>query len=312
MTTTPCVIALDLGGTMLKAGLVDERGRTLVERRTPSGREDGPEAVVERLLGAIDELRAAATEHDLAPAAVGLVVPGIVDEAAGVAAYSANFGWRDLPLRALVEERAGLPTAFGHDVRAGGLAEGALGAAKGVDDFLFLAVGTGIAGAIVADGRPVQGGGFAGEIGHLVVRPGGPRCGCGARGCLEAVASAAAIAARWAERTGVEATAGEVAARAQAGEPAARAVWDEAVDALADALAAAVTLVAPRLVVVGGGLAEAGAQLIDPLDAALEARLTFQRRPRLARARLGDEAGRLGAALLAWRAAGREPAALAR
>jgi glucokinase len=84
------------------------------------------------------------------------------------------------------------------------------------------------------------------------------------------------------------------------------------VDALADALAAAVTLVAPALVVVGGGLAEAGAQLIDPLDAALAARLTFQRRPRLVRARLGDEAGRLGAALLAWRAAGREPAAAAR
>jgi glucokinase len=153
--SAPCVIALDLGGTLLKAALVDETGRPLIERRVPSGREDGPDAVVGRLLAAVDHLRAAAAEHDLAPAAVGLVVPGIVDERAGVAVYSANFGWRDLPLRALVEERAGLPAAFGHDGRAGGLAEGALGAARGVEDFLFLAIGTGIAGAIVADGRPL-------------------------------------------------------------------------------------------------------------------------------------------------------------
>jgi glucokinase len=291
-----CVIALDLGGTALKAGLVDPAGETVMALHRPARREQGPDAVIAGLLEAVDELVAAGP----APAAVGLVVPGIVDEAAGVAVFSANFGWRELPLRALLEERTGLPLAFGHDVRAGGLAEGALGAARGVRDFLFLALGTGVAGAAVLDGRPYAGGGYAGEIGHVVVEPGGRECGCGARGCLETVASAAAIAARHGE--GV--TAAAVAARCAAGEPRAGAVWNDAVQALAAALAMYVSVLAPELIVVGGGLSEAGDQLLGPLDAALAARLTFHRRPALRRAALGDQAGRLGAALMAWERVG--------
>ena len=283
------MIALDLGGTALKAGLVDERGETLRALQRPSRREEGPDAVVAGLCATAEELAA-----DADPAAIGLVVPGVVDEAAGIAVYSANFGWRDLPLRARLEEHTGLPVAFGHDVRAGGLAEAALGAARGVRDFLFLALGTGIAGAAVLDGRPYAGGGYAGEIGHVVVEPGGRECGCGARGCLETVASARAIAERYG------ASAAEVADRCAAGDPRARAVWQRAVDALADALAMYVSVLAPELIVVGGGLSEAGDQLLPPLDDALGKRLTFHRRPRLCRAALGDQAGRLGAALLAW------------
>jgi glucokinase len=287
--TQRCVIALDLGGTALKAGLVDEHRETLHALQRPSRREQGPEAVVAGLLEAVEEL----TSH-AQPAAIGLVVPGIVDEAAGMAVYSANFGWRDLPLRARLQERTGLPVAFGHDVRAGGLGEASLGAAKGVRDFLFLALGTGIAGAAVLDGRPYAGGGYAGEIGHVVVEPGGRECGCGARGCLETIASARAIE----ERYGASADA--VAERCAAGEERARAVWQRAVDALADALAMYVSILAPELIVVGGGLSAAGDRLLGPLDAALGARLSFHRRPRLCRAALGDQAGRLGAALLAW------------
>jgi glucokinase len=290
------VIALDLGGTALKAGLVDPAGATLLARHRAARREHGPDAVVAGLLDAVDEMGAAATEAGLVPAAVGLVVPGIVDEASGVAVFSANFGWRDLPLRALLEERTGLPVAFGHDVRAGGRAEGALGAARGVRDFLFLALGTGIAGASVLEGRPYAGGGYAGEIGHVVVEPDGRPCGCGARGCLETVASAAAIAARYGE--GV--TAAEVAARCAASDATACAVWSEAVDALAAALAMYVSVLSPELIVVGGGLSQAGDQLLGPLAAALGRRLTFHRRPALRRAALGDQAGRLGAALMAW------------
>lgn len=286
--TPGCVIGLDLGGTALKAGLVDAAGETVRALRRPSRRGEGPDAVVAGLVEAVEELAAEAV-------AVGLVVPGIVDEAAGTAVFSANFGWRDLPLRALLEDRTGLPVAFGHDVRAGGLAEGTQGAARGVGDFLFLALGTGIAGAAVLDGRPYAGGGYAGEIGHVVVEPGGRECGCGARGCLETVASAAAIG----DRYGGGATAAQVAERCAAGEERACAVWGEAIEALADALAMYVSVLAPELIVVGGGLSEAGDQLLRPLDAALSERLTFHRRPRLLRAALGDQAGRLGAALLA-------------
>jgi glucokinase len=294
--SSSCVIALDLGGTALKAGLVDPAGETLLARHRPSRREQGPEAVIAGVLEAVEELSAAATRAGFFPVAVGLVVPAIIDEAAGVAVFSANLGWRDVPLRGLLEERTRLPVAFGHDVRAGGLAEGELGAARGVRDFLFLALGTGVAGAVVLDGRPYSGGGYAGEIGHVVVDPGGRECGCGARGCVETVASAAAITARY----GQGVSAAEIAARAAAGETAAEVVWRHAVDALADALAMYVNVLAPDLIVVGGGLSQAGEQLLRPLDAALGERLTFHRRPALRRAALGDQAGRLGAALMAW------------
>lgn len=218
-------------------------------------------SVIAGVLEAIDELSAAATRTGFFPVAVGLVVPAVIDEAAGVAVLSANLGWRDVPLRGLLEERTGLPVAFGHDVRAGGLAEGELGAACGVRDFLFLALGTGVAGAVVLDGRPYSGDGYAGEIGHVVVDPGGRECGCGARGCLETIASAAAIAAWY----GQGASAAGVAARPGAGETAAGAVWRHAVDALADALAMYVSVLAAELIVVGGGLSQAGEQLLGRL-----------------------------------------------
>ena len=301
-----CVIALDLGATALKAGLVDQNGRPLLERRTATGAEHGPGAVLDRLLATIDDLQGAASDEGLAPVGIGVVVPGVVDETAGVAVRAANIGWREVPLRDLVEQRTAAPVAIGHDVRAGGLAEAALGAARGVRDFLFLPIGTGIAGAMVLDGRMHGGGGYAGEIGHLGVDPGGWPCRCGGHGCLETIASAAAIAARYEERTGHALGAAEVARRAAEGDPVAAAVWGEALEALASALAAYVTLLAPELIVVGGGLAQVGEQLLGPLRSALESRLSFQRRPRLVGAQLGDEAGRLGAALLAWRRAGRE------
>jgi hypothetical protein len=188
---------------------------------------------------------------------------GIVDDECGVAVFSANLGWRDLPLRSLLAARTGLPVGLGHDVRAGALAEAALGAARGVRDVLFVAVGAGVAGAALVDGRLLVAGGFAGELGHLRVDPAGEPCGCGGRGCVETVASAAAIARRYAARTGRPvAGAAAVAARVRKGDPDAVAVWEEAVGALAEGLAAAVTLLAPRLVVVGRGLAGAGELLL--------------------------------------------------
>jgi glucokinase len=169
---------------------------------------------------------------------------------------------------------------------------------------LFVAVGTGIAGAHVVNGRTHAGAhGAAGEIGHVVVRPDGPECRCGARGCLESVGSAAALERRYAELTGDAASAADVAGRVAAGEPAASAAWREIVDALADGLVTAQALLDPAVIVLGGGLAEAGETLLAPLRAAVRARLTFHREPVLTRAALGDEAGCLGAALLALDAA---------
>jgi len=299
-------IALDVGGTDIKCALVDPAGRARHAQRRPTGREHGPERVLRTVLDTAFDLASQATSLGMRPVAVGLVVPGVVDEPGGRAQWSANLGFREVPLRDLVAEELGLPAVLGHDVRAAAMAEARLGTGRAYRRMFFVAIGTGIAGGLVLDGRVDPGAhGASGEIGHVVVRtgPDAPACGCGGRGCVEAVASAAAVARAYAARTGHDGgeppTAAQVAARVEAGDPAAVAVWHEAVAALADGLLTAVALHDPELVVLGGGLAQSGALLLDPLRLALAQRRTFHQLPVLARSELGDQAGCLGAALLA-------------
>jgi glucokinase len=288
----------------MKAALVGADGTLLHEARRPTGRERGPDAVVESILGFAADLRAHGQEHlGQAAEAAGVAVPGIVDAEHGIAVYAANLGWRDVPLRELLSRRLdGVPVALGHDVRTGGLAEGRIGAGRGTDRFLFVPLGTGIAGAIGIAGTIEAGAhGCAGEIGHIVVRPGGPACGCGQRGCLETLASAAAVTRAWSAAGGdPTADAADCARAVEAGDKAATRVWQEAVDALADGLVTALTLLDPRTLIIGGGLAEAGETLFSPLRAAVEERVTFQKLPTIVPAALGDTAGCLGAGLLAW------------
>ncbi len=296
------VIALDVGGTGMKCALVRPDGTVHHAERHPTLAARGPEAVTANILDVAAGLADKARADGIEPVAAGVAVPGVVDEENGVAVWSSNVGFRDVPLRDLVAERLGVPAALGHDVRVGGMAEARLGAGNGQRHVLFIAIGTGIAAAHVVDGRALAGAhGAAGEVGHVIVRPGGPACGCGARGCLEAVASASAIGRRYAELSGIaDAAAFDVAARAAAAEPLATAVWKDAVEALADGLLTAQALYDAGIVVLGGGLAEAGEALLAPLRTALGQRITFHRMPQLVRAALGDTAGCLGAALLAW------------
>ncbi|MFJ9548855.1 ROK family protein [Streptomyces erythrochromogenes] len=298
------VIALDVGGTGMKAALVAADGTLLHEARRATGRERGPDAVVETIQDFAAELLATGRERfGRAASAAGVAVPGIVDADNGIAVYAANLGWRDVPLRALLTARlGGIPVALGHDVRTGGLAEGRIGAGRGADRFLFVPLGTGIAGAIGIAGRIEAGAhGYAGEIGHIVVRPGGPDCGCGQRGCLETLASAAAVSRAWAAASGDPgADAADCAKAVASGDARAREVWLAAVGALADGLVTAITLLDPRTLIIGGGLAEAGETLFTPLRKAVEERVTFQRLPHIVPAALGDTAGCLGAGLLAW------------
>jgi glucokinase len=294
------VLAFDVGGTDVKAALVDADGtvRTVLRSRTPRAGEDTPALVIAELARLAGELRA--THPGVTPAAAGLVVPGMVDEERGLAVWSENLGWRDAPLRAMAREALGLPVAFGHDTAAGGLAERRLGAAAGYDDVAVVTIGTGIAAALIVGGRPHRGGGLAGEIGHAPVAGSDEPCACGRRGCLEATASAAAIARRYGTRTGTGVTgARDVLARAAAGDAVAREIWDSAVAALAFSFAHLVAVIAPEAIVVGGGLAHAGPALFEPLGSRLATYLTFQRMPALLPARIGGDAGVLGAALMA-------------
>ncbi|MEU2394978.1 ROK family protein [Streptomyces sp. NPDC007369] len=299
------VIALDVGGTSMKAALMAENGALLLQERRPTPAAAGPDRVVAALVDFAVHLRDHGEREYGRPAvAIGVGVPGFVDEATGTALYAANIGWRDVPLRTLLTDRlGGIPVAVGHDMRTGGLAEARLGAGRGLDRFLFVALGTGISAAIGIDGRFEAGAhGAAGELGHVVVRRGGRACNCGQSGCLETVASASAVARAWAEAGGDPgATAADAAEAVRRGDPRATAVWDDAIAALADGLAIGVHLLDPRALVLGGGLAESGDLLFAPLAGALDARLTHHpHHPALLPAALGDTAGCLGAALLAW------------
>jgi glucokinase len=298
-----CVVALDVGGTEVKGALVDRSAYPVHAESRPTNRQAGVEAVVSAVEAFGAELVERAGRDRVR--AVGLVVPGLVDSRNGVARYSVTLGWRDLPLRDRFSANLGLPVALDHDVRAGALAEGLLGAARGCDDFLFLPVGTGIAGGMVLDGRPYAGSGTAaGEIGHTPVSPGGERCTCGQYGCLEVYASAAGVVRRYVTASGTSVNGpDDVIQRASSGDEVAARVWGEAVDALATALASYTLLLDPDLVVIGGGMAGAGQALFGPLGDRLRESLAWRPPPRLISAELGARAGCLGAAVVAWRLA---------
>jgi glucokinase len=293
-------VGVDVGGTTTKAVLVDASGQTLRTRRaatppldTATG-TDSVTGIVEMIATLVRQLREEAPRR---VTGVGLAVPGVVDDERGLAVWSENLRWRNVPIRDLVAQQTMTPVALGHDVRLGGLAESHLGAARGARNAVFMPVGTGIAAALVLDGRIYPGGGFAGEIGHVSTGRSDP-CACGGRGCLEALASAAAIARRYAERSGCRVSgAADVLQRLERGDRDAAWVWDDALDLLAWGVSVLTGVVAPEVVVLGGGLAEAGERLLAPVRSRVESRLTFQPRPRIVPAELGDLAGCLGAAL---------------
>lgn len=296
---TDVVVAVDVGGTVIKSAVVTNEAEVLNRLRVPTSAALGTDVVYNNIVESVETLRSQlGAEHTVV--AVGVVVTGIVDEKSGSAIHSENVGWNNIALRPMLEAQLGLPVGFGHDVRAGALAEGRLGAARGYDDYVFVAIGTGVSAGVIVDGKMVTGGGYAGEIGH--VNSGRDiLCACGGSGCVEAVASASAVARRYSELTGEDVDgAKEVAERVQAGDPAALSVWADAVDALATAIAWTGGVISPQAVVVGGGMASAGDLLLDPLREQLAIKMNILKAPELVQAQLGDEAGCLGSALLAW------------
>lgn len=280
-------VGVDVGGTTIKAVLARSDGSIVAERRcdTPT-----PDPTGEGVVSAVAELVAELSPGR--PVPTGVVVPGIVDETTGTAVLSANLGWRDLPMRDQLGQRLATTVAFGHDVRAGGLAEARWGAARDAagEVTAFVPIGTGIAAAILLGDRAVVSGGWAGEIGQVVLSSGpfeGER--------MERIASASAIA----RRAGC-ASAREVVELMASGHVRARQVWRDAITVLADSLAVLTATIGPRLIVIGGGLAGAGDLLLGPLARDLSDRLGPLRTPTLRLAALGDRAAALGAAALAF------------
>lgn len=285
------VLGIDVGGTTVKAVRAAIDGTVLASRSvaTPDDSVELTAAVIGLAAGLLEE----------STAAIGLACPGVVD--ADVVHYAVNVPWRDEPVRALVQAALGRPVVLVHDVASAALAESAHVAG---DDVLFVALGTGIACRHVVNGAVRLGAtGRAGEIGHSPVHPDGEACLCGQRGCLEVYSSAAGIVRRYTARTGTSLTAAQIASRVGS-DGDADVVWHDAVTALALALATDTLVSDPAVIVLGGGLADAGETLFGPVRAALSAALAWRPAPPIVAATLGVSAGRLGAAQVAWRAVG--------
>ena len=298
------VPAVDLGGTFAKGALVATDGRLLWRERISTEASAGYEDVNQRVANLLKRLmERAKAEHGWEKGPLGLAVPGLVNDVTGTAVFSANLGWRNLPLAKQLSQQLDAQVILSHDVTAGGVAEARLGAGRGASTVLVVPIGTGIAGALVMDGKPYRGAHFAAmELGHLPTAVSEDPCGCGGVGCLERVASAAAVARRYADLAGVDGKdidAKYVQELAEQGNNQARLVWDQARFALAEALATAALLADPDRIVIGGGLSYAGHGLIGPIQERVNQRVKLHQPPEVVLAQLGSWAGVIGAALLA-------------
>ncbi|MFJ3438459.1 ROK family protein [Streptomyces cyaneofuscatus] len=303
---TDLVAALDIGGTKIAGALVDGGGNLLVRAQRPTPAREGAEAV----MGAVDEVLGELTASPLWERAgsAGIGSAGPVDAAAGTVSPVNVPGWRDFPLVERVQKTiGGLPVALVGDGVAMTAAEHWLGAARGYDNALCLVVSTGVGGGLVLGGTLHPGpSGNAGHIGHISVDLDGDLCPCGARGCVERIASGPNIARRaldggWLPGPDGDTTASAVAAAARAGDPVALASYERAAQALAAGIAATATLVEIDIAVIGGGVAGAGEVLFAPLRRSLRdyATLSFVRGLTVAPAVMGTDAGLVGAAAAA-------------
>ena len=307
-------VGVDVGGTKVAAGVVDEAGNVVAQvRRATSAQVEG---AAERTIAALVAELASAYPVE----AVGVGAAGLVDETRSVVRFAPNLGWREQPLRVLLEAATNLPVVVENDANAAAWAEYRFGAARGRDDVVMVTVGTGIGGALVLGGVLYRGGfGLAGEVGHLVLDPDGPACGCGRRGCWEQFASGNALLrearARSAQdRSGArlmlglgdgtpEGVAGpHITAAARLGDPVALAVFATAGFWLGRGMAELAAVLDPACYVVGGGVSEAGELLLAPARAAFSQHLMgadVRPRAEILAAEMGNLAGIVGAAELA-------------
>ncbi|MEQ7123346.1 ROK family glucokinase [Actinopolymorpha sp. B11F2] len=309
-------IGVDVGGTKIAAGLVDEAGAIVAEARkeTPA---TCPQEIVAAIVDVVAELRA---DHDAE--AIGVGAAGFVDASRSTVLFAPNLALRDEPLKEAVEKRTSLPVVVENDANAAAWAEFQFGAGRDVDDMILLTIGTGLGGGLVLSGELYRGAfGVGGEVGHLRVVPGGYLCGCGNKGCWEQYASGSALvrearefarssppqAARLLELADGQADRIEgpmVSTAAAEGDVAARELLEDLGRWLGEGIASLAAVLDPAAVVVGGGVSEAGDLLLEPARQSFGRQLTARgHRPvlEIRLATLGNEAGIIGAADLARR-----------
>jgi glucokinase len=292
-------VGVDVGGTKAVAALVDPDARVLSREIVETPAEDVP-AVLEAMH------TVATAVADRSAVAIGIGAAGLVERGTGRMRFAPNIAWRDVDLHEPVAP-LGLPTFIDNDCTAASVGEMLAGAGRGVSDFLYAGVGTGIGGGIVSGGVVIRGAhGFAGEIGHFIVEPGGPLCGCGQHGCFETVASGRAITRLGRERLGLDGYG--VVAAAKRGDQDATAILTEVGERLGQGLAGLANILDPELIVVGGGAASgAGDLLLEPARRVFGATIQAAAyRPPVAivPAAFGADAVAIGAALWALQEVG--------
>ena len=310
------VIGIDLGGTFIKAALVDSRGRILARMKRPTEAAMGRERVVDNVFSIVRDLKAISRSLG-GISALGMGIPGVIDIRRGVISTSPNLpGWENIPIRKMLSRRVGMPLYLENDANAAALGEKWMGAGKDVQNFCFITLGTGVGGGLVLDGRIWHGAdGMAGEVGHMTIDPHGPRCNCGNRGCLEMYASTKALQRmiRQAQSSGKRSRffgqirdkeiSGDVIHRAaKGGDRVSRDAFARMGSALGIGIASLVNLLNLEKVVVGGGLSAAWKFFLPTLREEVAARAFAApvRRVRIVRATAGEDAGVLGAAYIAW------------
>jgi glucokinase len=304
-------IGVDIGGTKIAAGVVDEGGRIIARtrRETPA---DDPSKTQNTIADAIRELTSGYTV-----VGIGLGAAGFVDEKRSTVMFAPNLAWRDEPLGESLEQRLGLPVVVENDANAAAWAEVRFGAARGETDVVILTIGTGIGGGIVLDGKLLRGRyGLAAEVGHLNIVPDGRRCGCGLQGCWEQYGSGRALVQEAQEQATVsplmarellrlaggraqDITGYMVTAAARSGDVAALQCFDELGKWLGRGMAQLAAILDPGMFVIAGGVSEAGEMLRAPVEAIFRKHLTGRgHRPtaQIRTAELGNEAGLVGAA----------------
>ncbi len=310
--------SVDLGGTNIKAALAGPDGDVVADDSVPTESHEGPEAVLGRIADLVTRL---AEQAGRQPAALGMGVPGLADLKHGVTKFLPNLEtqWRDVAVRDVLSPRVGCPVYLLNDVRMATLGELTYGHGRTASTMAFFALGTGIGGGVVVDGRLRLGPlGAAGELGHITILPDGPPCGCGSRGCLETLASAPAIAAEGlrlllsGQTTKLYEIVGDdpakvstrtMAQAAEAGDEAVREAIVRAATWLGIGIATVVVTLHPDLIVLGGGAAGIGPLLFDTVRATLRDRVRMFPTDdiRILPSKLGPMAGTLGGIALAMK-----------
>jgi glucokinase len=294
-------IGVDLGGTKICTGVVNESGKLLFSTEVSTDARDGLTAVLGRIFSTIEYVMQRVDRRQFL--GIGIAAPGPLDYHKGELLSPPNLpGWDAVPLRDIVSERFGLPTYLDNDANAATVAEHLFGAGERADNMVYVTVSTGIGAGLVMDGRLRRGHtGSAAEVGHMIVQQDGPKCNCGNKGCLEAVASGTGIARRAKEVYGKELSAKEVVTLANQGDGAAEKILDDAFHALGIGMVNVVNLFDPSVIVIGGGLSQIGDMLFEPVRLEVannRFRGTAASKVRVVPARLGTKAGVIGAGVL--------------